>query len=109
MRKLGAVVLPAAFALALQCERPAAAVAAQTITAIDIGLEPDATMVTHAQAENARLLKMFPKGFSLDASHHPHVTILQRYVRTADLPKVYAADTLQPLFRRQRGRTTTRT
>jgi 2'-5' RNA ligase len=61
------------------------------ITAIDIALEPDATMIEHAQADNARLLKAFPKGFALDATHHPHVTMLQQFVRTADLDKVYAA------------------
>ncbi len=61
------------------------------VTAIDIALEPDSTMMQHAQDANARLLKAFPKGFSLDETHHPHVTILQRFVRTADLDKVYAA------------------
>ena len=61
------------------------------ITAIDIALEPDATMIRHAEAVNARLLKVFPKGFALDATHHPHITMLQRYVRTADLDKVYDA------------------
>jgi len=61
------------------------------VTAIDIGLEPDAAMVHHAEAVNARLRTVFAKGFSLDASHHPHITMLQRYVRTADLDKVYAA------------------
>ena len=61
------------------------------VTAIDIALEPDATMIQHAEAANARLLKVFPKGFTLDATHHPHISILQRYVRTADLDKVYAA------------------
>src|SRR4029078_9055574 len=61
------------------------------VTAIDIALEPDATMIQHAEAANARLLKGFPKGFRLDATHHPHISILQRYVRTADLDKVYAA------------------
>jgi hypothetical protein len=61
------------------------------VTAIDIALEPDATMIQHAETVNARLLKVFPKGFALDASHHPHITMLQRYVRTADLDKVYAA------------------
>jgi hypothetical protein len=35
---------------------------------IDIALEPDATMVEHAKAANARLLNEFPKGFSLDAT-----------------------------------------
>jgi hypothetical protein len=61
------------------------------VTAIDIGIEPDATMVHQAEAVNARLRSVFPKGFSLDATHHPHITMLQRYVRTADLDKVYAA------------------
>ena len=61
------------------------------ITAIDIALEPDATMIQHAEAVNARLLKVFPKGFALGPTHHPHITILQRYVRTEDLEKVYAA------------------
>jgi len=61
------------------------------VTAIDILLEPDATMIQHAEAVNARLLKVFPKGFALDATHKPHITILQCYVRTADLAKVYAA------------------
>src|SRR6266571_1060362 len=61
------------------------------VTAIDIALEPDATMIQHAQADNAHLLKAFPKGFALDATHHPHVTMLQQFVRTADLDKVYEA------------------
>jgi 2'-5' RNA ligase len=61
------------------------------VTAIDIALEPDATMIQHAQADNARLLKAFPKGFALDATHHPHVSMLQQFVRTDDLEKVYTA------------------
>src|SRR5579871_1805235 len=61
------------------------------VTAIDILLEPDATMLRHAEADNANLLKIYPKGFALDASHRPHVTIIQRFVRTADLDKVYEA------------------
>jgi hypothetical protein len=61
------------------------------VTAIDIALEPDATMIQHAEAANARLLGVFPKGFRLDATHHPHISVLQRYVRTADLDKIYAA------------------
>src|ERR1700735_1451966 len=61
------------------------------VTAIDIALEPDAIMVQHALAANARLLQDFPKGFALDATHHPHISMLQQFVRTADLDKVYAA------------------
>jgi len=48
-------------------------------------------MLRRAEANNARLLKIFPKGFALDARHRPHVTLLQRFVRTADLGKVFAA------------------
>lgn len=61
------------------------------VTAIDILLEPDATLLAHSEANNARLLNAFPKGFALDATHRPHITLLQRFVRTADLDKVYAA------------------
>ena len=61
------------------------------VTAIDIALEPDATMVQHAEADNVRLLKAYPDGFALDATHHPHITMLQQFVRTADLGKVYTA------------------
>ena len=61
------------------------------VTAINILLEPDATMLQHCEANNARLLKVFPKGFALDAAHRPHITLLQRFVRTADLHRIYAA------------------
>jgi len=61
------------------------------VTAVNILLEPDATMLQRSEANNARLLKAFPKGFALDAMHRPHVTLLQRFVRTADLDKIYAA------------------
>jgi 2'-5' RNA ligase len=62
-----------------------------SVTAIDIALEPDEVMVQHARDANARLLKDFPKGFALDETHHPHISILQQFVRTDDLDKVYAA------------------
>jgi hypothetical protein len=62
-----------------------------SVTAIDILLEPDATMLRRAEAVNASLLKVYPQGFALDAAHRPHITLVQRFVRTADLDKVYAA------------------
>src|SRR5262245_33520090 len=65
--------------------------AGEQITAIDILLEPDATMVRHAKAANERLLASFPKGFALGDTHHPHISTLQRYVKTADLGNVYEA------------------
>ncbi len=61
------------------------------ITAIDILLEPDATMLGHSAENNDRLRGVFPGGFALDALHTPHITMLQCFVRTADLDKVYAA------------------
>lgn len=61
------------------------------ITAIDILLEPDAAMLRHAQTANARLLKEFPKGYALDAEHQPHISCLQRYVRTDALENIYTA------------------
>jgi 2'-5' RNA ligase superfamily len=68
-----------------------AAFAQNDVTAIDILLEPDATMLKHAAAENQKLLGVYPKGFALDAAHTPHITLIQRFVRTADLDQVYAA------------------
>jgi len=61
------------------------------VTAIDILLEPDAVMLRHAEAVNADHLKIFPQGFALDATHRPHITMIQRFVRTADLDKIYDA------------------
>ncbi len=61
------------------------------VTAIDILLEPDATMLERSAASNARLRAAFPQGFALDATHRPHITLIQRFVRTADLDRVYAA------------------
>jgi hypothetical protein len=66
-----------------------ASAAPNNVTAIDILLEPDAAMIQHAQAANARLLKNYPKGYTLGGAHAPHVSVLQRYVYTADLDKVY--------------------
>jgi 2'-5' RNA ligase len=62
-----------------------------SVTAIDIALEPDTTMIEHAKAANARLRESFPKGFALDETHHPHVTMLQQFVRTDDLDKAFTA------------------
>src|SRR5438876_7814374 len=85
-----------AFALAMlgvsvEAQQVALASEQTSVTAIDILLEPDATMLQHAEANNARLLKVYPKGFALDAAHRPHITMIQCFVRTADLDKVHAA------------------
>jgi hypothetical protein len=56
-----------------------------TLIAINVLLDPDAATVEKAQATNARLRENYPDGFALAAYHAPHITILQRFVRTADL------------------------
>ena len=48
-------------------------------------------MIEHATAANARLRGVYPKGFTLDENHHPHITMLQQFVRTDALDDVYEA------------------
>lgn len=74
---------------ALEGAKPLSATEQSPVTAIDILLEPDQTMIEHAVAANERLLKAFPKGFALGKTHAPHISTLQRYVKTADLDKIY--------------------
>lgn len=63
------------------------------LTAVDILLEPEDTMISRAKSINRRLLASVPSppGFALDENHRPHITVLQRYVRTADLDGVFEA------------------
>jgi hypothetical protein len=60
------------------------------ITAVDIVLEPDATMIGHAQAANAGLLKNFPKGYALGDEHAPHISVIGGYFHTDNLEEVFA-------------------
>jgi 2'-5' RNA ligase superfamily len=62
-----------------------------SVIAVDVVLEPDETMTARARGVNARLLTVYPDGFALDADHQPHITMLQRFVRAADLNDLYAA------------------
>jgi len=64
---------------------------ASDVTAIDVLLAPNDVMIDHAKAANVRLRADYPKGFELDATHNPHVTVIQRFVKTSDLDKVNAA------------------
>jgi hypothetical protein len=61
------------------------------ITAVDIVLEPDATMIQNAQAANAGLLKNFPKGYSLGDEPTPHISVIGGYFHTANLDEIFAA------------------
>jgi hypothetical protein len=64
---------------------------AEPLTAIDVLLDPDQAMLQNAAAANARLRQSFPKGFALDDTHQPHISMLQRFVRTTDLDNLYGA------------------
>jgi hypothetical protein len=63
------------------------------LTAIDILVDPDPAAIERARKVNARLLQSVPAptGWVLDDTHMPHITHLQRYVRTAELDQVNAA------------------
>jgi hypothetical protein len=61
------------------------------LTAIDILIDPDDAALARAREVNARVLESMPEGWVLDDTHQPHITTLQRYVRTADLDDVYDA------------------
>src|SRR5208282_2665173 len=62
-----------------------------TITAVDIVLEPDETMIQHAQAANAGLLKNFPKSYALGDEHAPHISVIGGYFYTEHLDELFAA------------------
>jgi hypothetical protein len=55
------------------------------VIAIDILLEPDGRMLERAESNNAWLRQAYPSGFSLDADHRPHITLLQCFVAAKDL------------------------
>jgi hypothetical protein len=61
------------------------------LTAIDILVNPDKATIDRAKRVNERMRQSVPTGFALDATHQPHITTLQRYVRTADLDRVFDA------------------
>lgn len=67
------------------------------VIAIDILIEPDASLIQRAKVDNAKLRENYPQGYSLDASHAPHITLVQRYVSSKNLGAIQAAvaNTLQ--------------
>ena len=62
-----------------------------TATAVNVLIEPDEATRARARELNARLRRTMPEGFALDATHVPHITVLQRYVRTPELEQVLDA------------------
>jgi hypothetical protein len=61
------------------------------LTAVDIMIQPDVTAIARARAVNARMPLSIPAGITLDDTHLPHITMLQRYLVTAHLDDAYAA------------------
>ena len=59
--------------------------------AVDVLLEPDAATQDRARQANRSLRADHPGGFAFDASHLPHVTLVQRYVYERDLAALFAA------------------
>lgn len=62
-----------------------------TLIAINVLLDPDAATVEKARAVNARLRQNEPRGFALDANHTPHITLVQGFVRQAEIEAVAGA------------------
>jgi 2'-5' RNA ligase len=60
------------------------------VVAIDVLLHPDATMLAAAAKANAALRGNYAEGFALDKLHTPHISMIQRFVRRDDLPRIYA-------------------
>jgi hypothetical protein len=61
------------------------------VTAVNVLIEPDEATRARARELNARLRRTMPEGFALDATHVPHITVLQRYVRTPELEEALSA------------------
>ena len=72
-------------------KQEAAVQSSDGLIAIDVLLEPDQKMVEKADVSNARLRADYSAGYALDATHAPHITMLQRYVRVKDLDAVASA------------------
>jgi hypothetical protein len=75
----------------LVCLMSQVVVAAESVVAIDILLLPDQTMVERAKAANARLRENYPQCYTLGPAQVPHITLVQRYVRTKDLTAIEEA------------------
>ena len=61
------------------------------LTAVDIMIQPDGHAIERAREVNRRMPLSIPAGITLDDTHLPHITVLQRYLITADLDQAYAA------------------
>jgi hypothetical protein len=74
-----------------QAQAPTLASSRDSLIAIDVLLLPDVQGTTFSQSINAKLREQYPQGYALDDTHHPHITLLQRYVRARDMGIMEAA------------------
>jgi hypothetical protein len=86
-----AIVLLIASVGCQPARNPAESAVPSDVTAIDVLIDPDEIALGKARAANERLRSTYAAGFALDETHQPHITCLQRFVKTSDLPNVYAA------------------
>ncbi|EIC29719.1 MULTISPECIES: 2'-5' RNA ligase family protein [Methylomicrobium] len=98
---LKAMKLSAVLGIFLASQPGWAQTADESVTAINIALDPDAALMLNAKAANARLRRDTPEGFAFDATHKPHITLLQRYVLTERLDGLYTA--VGRVLARQKG------
>jgi 2'-5' RNA ligase superfamily protein len=93
MKQVSFINIVSCLALILFASSFKYAAAQSAITAIDVLLDPDRTMLDSAKVYNEMMRKNYsgPGSYSLDAVHTPHITVLQCFVKTADLEKIYTA------------------
>jgi 2'-5' RNA ligase superfamily len=95
--KMAAICLSFALAMLFGDDGSVAASVADDLVAIDVLLLPDAAMSGRVRELN-QVLQNSGAGFAFDATHVPHLTLLQCYVRRPDLPAIEAA--VGTVFRR---------
>jgi 2'-5' RNA ligase len=61
------------------------------LTAVDILIEPDPHAIERAREVNRRMPLSIPAGITLDDTHLPHITMLQRYLITDQIDDAYVA------------------
>jgi 2'-5' RNA ligase len=66
-------------------------------TAIDIALLLPEAVNQRAKAANAALIAERPDGFRFDASHLPHITLVQQFIRRANIPALI--ERMDPILR----------
>jgi hypothetical protein len=61
------------------------------VVAIGVLMRVDPITTEKAKAVNQQLRKAYPQGYSFDAAHIPHITLVQRFVRAQDIEALSAA------------------